>query len=363
MQMSTHLEADAAERKRMEARQEEMLRTIISNIPLMIAFYSREGQVELVNRELESKLGWSPEEWRSVDILEKCYPDPQYRQQVLNYMIAAPSMWREFKTCTRDGRIIDTSWRNIRLSDGRSIGIGQDVTERKRLEEELRQSQKMEAVGQLAAGVAHELNNPLGAVVGYGDLLLEQGNLDESAKAYVNKIIKRAEQAAKIVKQLKDFAQPSERHKNTVDLEEVIGDTLELVANQMSLQRIRIATHFDPQVRSIWADRDCLQQVFLNIALNAQDAMLQGGELTITTRPSNDVRFFEVTFADTGVGITEEDLTKVFDPFFTSGKNGQGTGLGLSISQRIVRDHGGYITAESKEGQGATFTVGLPKGM
>lgn len=311
-------------------------------------------------------VGLVSEEWKSGGVLGKCYPDPQYRQEVLNYMIASPPMWMEFKactTCTREGRIIDTYRRNIRLSDSRSIGIGQDVTECKRLEEELRQSQKMEAVGQLAAGVAHELNNPLGAVIGYADILLEQGNLDESAKAYVNRIISRAEAAAKIVKQLKDFAQPSETQKNTVDLNQILGDTLELVANQMSLQRIIVATRLDPQVRSIWADRDCLQQVFLNIALNAQDAMPRGGELTITTRPSNDGRFFEVTFADTGVGIPEENLGEIFDPFFTSGKNGQGTGLGLSISQRIVSDHAGHITVESKDGEGATFTVVLPKGV
>jgi len=264
--------------------------------------------------------------------------------------------------------------------------LKREITERKRAEEklkehsgkleqmveertrELRESQamlirvgKMEAIGQLAAGVAHELNNPLGAVVGYADMILERGNLDDMSKDHVNRILKRAEQAAKVVRQLKGFAQPSEMQKDKVDLSQVIEDTIEMVAHQMSLQGISIAAQFDPQMRSIWADHDCLEQVFLNLALNAKDAMPQGGELTITTRLGKDGLSAEITFADTGVGIPEENLGKILEPFFTSGKNGQGTGLGLSICQRIVQDHGGHMRVESKVGEGSTFTVVLPQ--
>jgi len=235
--------------------------------------------------------------------------------------------------------------------------------------EQLKESQamlirtgKMEAIGQLAAGVAHELNNPLGAVVGYADMVLERGNLDEPSKDYVTRIVKRAEQAAKVVRQLKGFAQPSQMHKDMVDIVQVIENTIEMVTHQMSLQGIRIATQLDPQMCPIWADRDSLEQVFLNLALNAKDAMPQGGELAVTTRPGEGGRPNQVTFADTGVGISKENLGKIFDPFFTFGKDGDGTGLGLSICQRIIQDHGGHIKVESKVGEGSTFIVVLPKG-
>lgn len=308
-------------------------------------------------------------------------------QLILQHGQRVPSM--EAKMVRLDGQAIQIEGQGAQIIyEGKSAiqVVLRDITERKRAEEklkeystklqeiveertrELKESQaaliqagKMEAIGQLAAGVAHELNNPLGAVVGYADILLEQGSLDESSKAYMTRILRRAEQAAKIVRQLKDFAQPSERQKNTVDLSQIIGDTLELVASQMSLQKIRIATHFDPQVRSLWADRDCLQQVFLNIALNAQDAMPQGGELTITTRRGEDGRSVEIELANTGIHIPAENLEEIFNPFFTSGKNGRGTGLGLSISQRIVQDHGGVIRVESKEDQGTAFTIVLPR--
>lgn len=220
---------------------------------------------------------------------------------------------------------------------------------------------KMEAIGQLAAGVANELNNPLGAVVGYSDILLEQCSLDDISKDYVNRILKRGEQAAKVVRQLSGFAQPSDLQKGKVDLSQVIENTIELVAHQMSLQGIRVATHLDPQTRSVWADRDCLEQVFLNLALNAKDSMPEGGELTITMRLDEGGRSVGVTIADTGMGIPEGNLGKIFDPFFTWGKNGQGTGLGLSISQRIVEDHSGQIKVESEERRGTTFSVLLPR--
>ena len=233
-----------------------------------------------------------------------------------------------------------------------------EIAARKDTEAQLLHSAKLAAVGQLVAGVAHEINNPLGAIVGYAQLISEDDALSPASKAQLERIIERAQGAAKVVRQLKEFGGPAELEKASTDIHAVIERALSLVEPQISLDNIAVVRNYRPGLARVLCDPDCIEQVFLNLMLNARDAMADGGTLTISTEVSGDGQGVIITVTDTGKGISKDDQAHIFEPFYTVGKKG-GTGLGLSISHRIVEDHGGRIEVESEPGRGSRFTVWL----
>lgn len=232
----------------------------------------------------------------------------------------------------------------------------QQVTE---LQTQLIQSEKLSAIGQLVAGVAHELNNPLGIILGYADLLRRQTN-DSSVQKSLNIIIQSTTRAAGIVKNLLRFARKQEPNLIPVNLNDVIQSVQELLHHQLKVNNILVFTDFDDSIGNVRADIQQLQQVFFNLLTNAMQAMegMKDARIVIETRQDNDTVIASIT--DNGPGIKPEHLTKLFEPFFTTKPVGKGTGLGLSICYGIIKEFGGEITVTSSPGKGATFVVELP---
>ena len=223
---------------------------------------------------------------------------------------------------------------------------------------QLHRSEKLASLGRLAAGVAHEINNPLTGVLTFAHLLKEKPNMDGQDRQDLDLIIHETTRAAEIVRGLLDFARERAVIKEPLNLNEVIVRTVRLIRNQKLFDRIVIEEELAGDLPEIEGDMNQLQQVLLNLSLNACEAMASGGTLTIQTR--NDERGVVVRLADTGCGIKPELLERVFEPFFTTKPVGKGTGLGLSVSYGIVQQHGGTIELESESGRGTTFTLVFP---
>ncbi len=249
--------------------------------------------------------------------------------------------------------------------------------ELKLTQEELIRSEKLATVGRLAAGVAHEIGNPVGAILGYAEILLKGGG-EEERQELLRRIEAEINRINKIVRDLLDLARPSKTSMEEVDAKQVVEDCISLLSSQKVLNGIEVDLEFGDGLPPITADRDRLHQVMVNLLLNAADAMPGGGELTINVgadvsvgpykgdakRSGEEVgkEFLEITVSDTGKGVSQNDLPKIFDPFFTTKEPGKGTGLGLAICQRIIESFGGNIRLESKVGGGTRVRIMLPVG-
>jgi PAS domain S-box-containing protein len=244
---------------------------------------------------------------------------------------------------------------------GRLI-IVDDITERVELESQLSQAEKLSSVGLLAAGVAHEVNTPLAVISSYAQMLAKQVNGDSKKSELLEKITRQTFRASEIVNSLLNFSRTSSTEFTNVDVNRVIQDTLMLLEHQFKVARIKVVQELDLQLAPIFGNTGKLQQVFLNLFLNAKDAMPAGGTLQIATQNGYNLR---VTVTDTGSGIAQEHIHRIYDPFFTtknkpkSGHSG-GTGLGLSVTYGIIQEHAGKIRVNSKPGEGTTFTMEFP---
>ena len=241
-----------------------------------------------------------------------------------------------------------------------SVHIAKDITKRKEADEKLIVTDRLASVGELAAGIAHELNNPLTSVIGFSQLLLEK-DIPDDTKSDLKIIYSEAQRAAQVVKGLLTFARRHPPLKELVNINTIIEKVLEIRAYEQKVSNIQVNTQLAPDLPEIMADHFQLQQVFLNIIINAEHFMIAAhnkGTLTITTEKVGDI--IKASFADDGPGIRKENLEHLFDPFFTTKEVGSGTGLGLSICHGIITEHGGRIQVESKLGKGATFVVELP---
>jgi signal transduction histidine kinase len=229
-------------------------------------------------------------------------------------------------------------------------------------QEQLVQSRKIAAVGTLTSGIAHELNNPINNIVLTAESLKEDFRdlPPEEAMGLIQDILIQSERASEIVKGLLDFSRAEHPEFGALSIAAVVQDTLKLVRNQLTLSGINVEQHIPADLPPIRGEKKSLQQVFLNLFINAIQAMLDGGTLQISARPSPDGRWMVTDVKDTGVGIDPEHLSQIFDPFYTTKQVGRGTGLGLSVTYGIVEKHGGHIEVKSRKGAGATFTVTLP---
>jgi two-component system NtrC family sensor kinase len=222
------------------------------------------------------------------------------------------------------------------------------------------ESERLAVVGQLAADVAHELNNPLQGIVTYSHLLLEKMALDDPLRSSVDKIAKQATRSATIIRGLLDFSRPKKPHKRLSDVHATIEECLSMVEDRVLFHNIEVIRDYEHDLPLTVMDPAQMQQVFMNLIINAAEAMEGGGRLTVTTRFDRQLEVIQASFRDTGHGISEENMARIFDPFFTTKEVGHGTGLGLAISFGIVKEHGGTITVESDEGVGTTFSIELP---
>jgi len=222
------------------------------------------------------------------------------------------------------------------------------------------ESERLAIIGQLAADVAHEINNPLQGIVTYSHLLLEKMPPDDSNKESIQKIVTQSNRCTGIIRGLLDFSRQRKPDKKLSDVNSILQDCVSLVENQALFHNIVIVKKFGESFPKIVLDPSQIQQVFMNMIINAAEAMDGNGQLSLTTRFDPEDQFIEVEFTDVGHGIKEEDMERIFDPFFTTKEVGHGTGLGLAISYGIVKEHKGSISVESEVGKGATFTVLLP---
>ncbi|MEY2686510.1 MAG: hypothetical protein RL375_708, partial [Pseudomonadota bacterium] len=234
---------------------------------------------------------------------------------------------------------------------------------------EVAQGEKLASIGLLASGIAHELNNPLTGVLTFTSLLRKKAPDCSDDAEDLDLVISETRRCASIIRRLLDFARekvPSQAH---IDLNALIGDVVRFVDRPATLQDVEITTDFDPVLPQVWCDPDLIKQVVLNILVNATQAIDGAGRVTVSTRVvdratgpanANSPPMVEFTISDTGCGIPEANMQRIFDPFFTSKEVGKGTGLGLSVSYGIVKSHGGLIKVESAVGEGTTFHVLLP---
>ena len=220
------------------------------------------------------------------------------------------------------------------------------------------QSEKLASLGKMAAGVAHEINNPLTSILINAHLMLERGKFSEDLTENLTLIAEETSRCAQIVRGLLEFARQTPSQKGLADINEVAERTAQLLDKQASVRNIKILKDLDPALPPLKLDKNKIQQVFWNLMLNACEAMLEGGTLTVRSRLGPDRRHVEVAFADTGVGIPRENLHKLFDPFFTT--KSSGTGLGLAVTYGIVQQHGGTIAVSSEVGRGSVFTLSFP---
>jgi PAS domain S-box-containing protein len=370
-----------AERRQAEAtlaQQKEILQTIFDHVPVMISCVDRTGPVRWVNRCWQGRLGWSPEE-TAEDLMAELCPDPEDRRRATELMRSADSHWADFRIRTRSGELLDTSWATVRLSDGTTIAIGQDVSERKEAERalrtsevQLRQSQKMEAVGRLAGGVAHDFNNLLTSILGHTELLLAEMAEDDARREDIAEIRHAAERAADLTSQLLAFSRKQVIAPKVLDLNAVIGRITGMLGRLIG-EPIALATALEPTLGRVLADPGQIEQVLVNLVVNARDAMPEGGRLRIET----DNVVLEEAFArrydgalpgphvmlaviDEGAGMDPEVQSHIFEPFFTTKDKAKGTGLGLATVYGIVKQSGGYIAVDSAPGAGTSVRIYLP---
>ena len=248
-----------------------------------------------------------------------------------------------------------------------SVGFFTDLRPRIEMEKQLEEthlqlvnSEKMASLGKLAAGIAHEINNPMGGILIYSSLLMEALEGEDARRQDLEKIVQEATRCKEIVKSLLEFSRQTEPKMEPTDINKAITDGLFFLENQALFHNIEIVKNLAPQLPRVRGNGSQLKQVFMNIVVNAAEAMHGGGTLTITTGLSGDKKDIWIDFADTGEGIPQENLSRIFDPFFTTKEVGKGTGLGLSTSYGIIDGHGGRIDVKSQVGQGTTFRIELP---
>jgi PAS domain S-box-containing protein len=351
--------------------QEQRYRTLVESLPLFTYVDSPDGTTLYVSPQIEEMLGYPAEEWlrRDRDLFpEVLHPDD--RETVLSTRGGPPPDRRsqQFRVVARDGRVLWVHSERVAVRDAAGApvfvqGFWVDLTERRRLEEELRQAQRLEAIGQLAGGIAHDFNNLLTAISGFTAFALDgldSGNV-EGARADVAEIGRAADRATTLTQQLLAFSRGQQGLAESVDLNALV---LEMGAmfGRLIGEHIEVTLDLEESLPEVEVDPGHIQQVVANLIINARDAMPSGGRLTVSTRlvPHEGEQHVELAVSDTGHGMDEETRDRIFEPFFTTKPVGEGTGLGLSSVYGIVRQAGGGVVVETEPGAGSTFRVLLP---
>src|SRR5467141_1159164 len=256
---------------------------------------------------------------------------------------------------------LNVSITSLVSKSGRRIGrllLFDDFTQRERMEEQMSQTEKLTSLGLLAAGVAHEVNTPLAVISNYIQMLAKQMPENDPRHSIIEKIVKQTFRASEIVNNLLNFSRTGAAEIANVDVNHVVEETLSLVSHPLKTSHIQVVKNLGDGLPAVRGSANKLQQVFLNLFLNARDAMPSGGILEVRTSAHNGS--VEIEVVDTGAGIPREHINKIFDPFFTTKASGRGTGLGLSVSYGIIKEHAGKIDVRSAPGRGTSFHVEFP---
>ena len=247
---------------------------------------------------------------------------------------------------------------NLTTENTGSLIVMDDITEKIHLEDQLLQAEKLSSIGLLAAGIAHEVNTPIAGISSYTQMLLRNTSESDQRKPILEKIEKQTFRAAEIVNGLLNFSRMNTSEFTTLDINQLINDSLALLNHQLKQNHIKVESRFENSLPPVYGNTGKLQQVFINLFLNARDAMPSGGELAVQTGMNESMIIVDIS--DTGTGIPEENLKKIFDPFFTTKALGKGTGLGLAVTYGIIQEHGGRIFVDSDSGKGTHFQLKLP---
>jgi two-component system cell cycle sensor histidine kinase/response regulator CckA len=376
------VEERAENRRTHEALQEteERLRIIFSQSSLGIALVGADGRPILTNAALQKMLGYTAEELNGMAFQEFTHPDDCARD-INNYSQLIQGQLKgyqlEKRYIRKDGQVV---WTSISVSVARdatgradfAIKMVEDITERRNLEAKFIEAQKMEVIGQLASGVAHDFNNILAVIMGYTELTLQKLNSEPELTSYLEAIRSSAERASGLTRQLLIFSRKQTVQPVVLDLNEVVKD-LDKMLRRLIDENIELVIVPGKKIGHIKADSGYIGQVMMNLVVNARDAMPNGGKLTIATDnatldenfarkhhgavPGDYVAF---SVSDTGMGMTEEIKARLFEAFFTTKPKGKGTGLGLATCQTIVQQTGGYIQVATELGKGTTFKIYFP---
>jgi PAS domain S-box-containing protein len=342
------------------------LQLILDNSKAIIITTDKDGNIVEFNKEAQKLFEYSKEDVVGKSVL-MLYQDPSQRLEMLkNANESNSGSWavknREVRLKSKSGKVvyINISLSALTADDGSAIGtvgVGKDVSEQRMLQFKLLQSEKLAGIGILAAGIAHEINNPLAGILGMAEAIRDE-NDPVLAKSYSEDIVQYAIAASTIVKELSSYSRQSrDESQSTVDLASAMEYSLKMAKHSASFTAIEVATNLNNNCY-IFANEGELRQVFVNLVVNASHAMATGGVLTLECRRDGD--FIVVKISDTGHGIPKENLNHIFEPFFTTKPEGSGTGLGLFVVYKIVTKYDGTIDIDSKEGTGTTFTMKFP---
>lgn len=374
---------DITERKRAEKelqRREERFRSLIENASDMILVLNNARVIRYASPSVERILGYNPAEMVGRDGFSLVHPEDQTKareafQRALGLPAAPVPTALRLQHKNGAWRLIETVGRSVpsEAPEGYVIVNARDITESAKLEEQLRQSQKMDAIGKLSGGVAHDFNNILTVIQGHVTLVLAQGGLTPETRESLHEISQGAERAANLTRQLLTFSRRQLLQTATLDLNEIVANLTRMLKRIMG-EDITMQLHYSPQPAVVKADATMIEQILLNLVINSRDAMPGGGRVVIETAhvhvderaltqmPQGRIGdFVTLTVSDTGSGIPPEILPHIFEPFFTTKDVGKGTGLGLATVYGIVQQHDGWINVYSEPGKGATFRIYFPR--
>jgi PAS domain S-box-containing protein len=367
---------DITERRRAErklAESEARFRGYVESAPDGIFVVDEQGRYVDVNEAACRITGYPREELLGTQLLTLVYPED--RRAAEEHFAAVVNTGRasgEARIIQKDGTIRHWVLEAVKLAENRLLGFAKDVTESKQMLDQLRHAEKMQAVGQLAGGIAHDFNNQLSGILGYADILREEAENNPVLAEYADNIMMAAKRAADLTSQLLAFSRKGKYLNTTVDMHRIVFEAANLLRRSID-KRIVIRQELRANPPTTLGDPTQLQNAVLNLALNARDAMPDGGRLTFATDTveldrvqcealsfTAPGRFLQVSVTDTGVGMTDETRARIFEPFFTTKAQGRGTGMGLAAVYGTVKSHGGAVTVESQPGCGSTFVLHLP---
>ncbi len=341
----------------------EYYETIIRETTVMVFMVGADDRIKAANRKAEEVLGYGPNELvgSTCDSLQ-AHPDDRLRRRIARMFEERGRLEREeIPLRAKDGsvRLVLCTLTVVTNPSGENEAavFGMDVTEERDLQEKWERIEKLASMGQLAAGVAHEMKNYLVPILGYTEMLGERADLADEGRRDLEKIARSVTGLQRLVQQLSGFARPSQERLSPVDLTKVIEEVLSFLRRHLARSRITVELDLGNPLL-VLADPAGLEQVFLNLFLNASEAMRDGGTLRVRVASCSDGSV-EVIIGDTGPGVSEDDLSRIFTPFFTTKPVGEGTGLGLFVCRQIVERMGGRIGVRSRPGEGTTFTICL----
>ncbi len=357
-QLYSSLEQKAAEIERLK----DFSENIVESLNVGVLAVDLGGSVESWNSQLEQLLGVPRHEAVGRN-LEEVLPADLVTELAARASDDRVSSLYKFHMPSRDGRnlVVNVSIAPLVGKSGERIGrliLVDDITQRMRLEDQLVQNEKLTSLGLLAAGVAHEVNTPLAVISNYIQMLAKQLPSGDPRHQLIEKIVKQTFRASEIVNNLLNFSRTGAAEFAEVDLNTVVEETLSLIAHPFRTARVQVLRHLQKELPPVRGSNNRLQQVFLNLFMNARDAMPSGGMIEVRTASNNGT--VEVEITDTGSGIPRESLHRIFDPFFTTKSSGRGTGLGLSVTYGIIQEHAGRIDVRSTLGKGTSFRLEFP---